>query len=399
MLRVSAAGFLANVLGLLTFILVAYLCLAAFTLFYSTPDQLARARAEGTVLWTGPSWPLIGETVVASTVNLLEGVWAARVGFLIFGVLGVLTAWAHQAGQALDRERAWLISIICLGVILSTSAITWRVVQREETDLWLATVPEMHAWRPLLAGTAFTSVASGLIFSLVALYPMWALWRWWYVRLTTRLAAGPRTERDAAQDLRAAPAGGSPDARRLSTGWLARRQDLLKVLLALFVLCVALLIPVERYHDGVAMRFQYGRLWLGEGTETFQQSEMIRIEPDAYDVRVVNINGVGVVSLYLSPTDEIRNAFASVEDWSFEWRSDEYLYQDIPTAGLGPGNYFLHFVQESGWGFFEYTLAHGGGTASHISAALYGFLLACCVVLGLGLIALGAMKVREMVSP
>ena len=95
----------------------------------------------------------------------------------------------------------------------------------------------------------------------------------------------------------AAPAGGASDVHPVREGWLSRRQDLAKVLLALFVLGVALLMPVKLYHDRVAMQFQYGRLWLGEGTETTRQAETIRIESEAYDVRVVNINGIGVVSL------------------------------------------------------------------------------------------------------
>ena len=119
---------------------------------------------------------------------------------------------------------------------------------------------------------------------------------------------------------------------------------------------------------------------------------MVEVRPGARKIRVVNINGLGAVSMYLSPTADYREAVRNVEDWTFEWRLDEYLYTDLPMTDVAPGEYYLHFVQESGWGYFEYTLGDGGGPASHVAALAFGFLLACSLFLGLALISIAASR-------
>jgi hypothetical protein len=82
-----------------------------------------------------------------------------------------------------------------------------------------------------------------------------------------------------------------------------------------------------------------------------------------------------------------------VRNCSFEWHEDDPIenpYATVLLDGLEPGQCYLHFVQESGWGFFEYTVCHGGGAVGLPTVSASGFLLACSLILGLALIFLGA---------
>jgi len=424
-LKLYLLGSLANALGLLTFILILYLCLAIFSLFFTTINELARAEATGPPTFTGSALDLIGDTILGSARNALKGLWDVRLGFLILGVLGALTAWAHQIGLMVHRERAWLGSFICMALIITISIITWAFAQREEVALWMAEAPETFHWRDLLLESYSVEVSVALIFALAATYLIWAVWRWWYVRLIAWLSpVTPATELEPAAPLRGAGQadwrsytshlhelkqkalsvgrrpirfeGATTEAIPLPTlspmDELLQSGRLIKPLAILFVLCVLVLFPVNRYHDQVAMHLQHGAVFVDVTSHRPHQEVVVRVEPGTRKIRVVNINGIGTVNLYLSPTADYAQAVQSVKGWSFEWRSDEYLYTDVPVAGLKPGDYCLHFVQESGWGYFEYALAYGGGTLSHISAAVVGFLLACSLVLGLTLIVVGAIR-------
>lgn len=426
-LRVYLSGFLAGALCLFTFILILYLCLAIFSLFFTTINELARAEATGPPAFTGPALDLIGDSILGSVRNALRGLWDARLGFLIFGTLGAFAAWVYQIGLMVHRERAWLGSFICMALIITVSIITWAFAQREEVALWMAEAPETYRWRDLLLGSYSVEVSVSLIFALSATYLIWAVWRWWYVRLiawlsSTTLAIEPEPAvvplREPEQQDWRSYASHLHELKRetLSAGSrlecfkgavtkavplpvltpieeVLQSGKLIKPLAILFVLCVALLVPVNRYHDQVAMHLQHGTVFVDVASHQPHKEVVVRVEPGTRKIRVVNINGIGTVNLYLSPTADYADAVQSVKGWSFEWRSDEYLYTDVPVASLEPGDYYLHFVQEFGWGYFEYTLARGGGTLSHISAAVVGFLLACSLVLGLALAVVGATRI------
>ena len=378
-LRIYALGFLANALGLLTFILILYLCLAIFSLFFTTIGELARAEATDSPTLTGPAWALIGDSILGSARNALKGLWDARLGFLIFGILGGFAAWAHQIGLIVHKERAWLGSFICIAVIIAVSSITWAFVQREEVALWMAESPETFRWRDLLLESYYVEVGVSLIFALSAAYLIWAVWRWWYVKLVGWLLPN-------------AQVFDPPDSPRLDQ--MLQSNKLIKWVGILLVLCVVPLFPIDGYHDRVALRLQHDIAWVDDVRQS-ERSFVVEVRPGARKIRVVNIKGLGTVSIYLSPTTDYREAVRSVEDWTFEWRLDEYLYADLPVTGVEPGEYYLHFVQESGWGYFEYALGDGGGPASHVAALALGFLMACSVVLGLALLLLVTMRYGE----
>ena len=386
-LRTSALGFLASVLGLLTFILVLYVCLAIFGLFFNVIDELARARALGAELPGGSAGQIIAGMLVGSGLNALRGLWGARLGFLAFGVLGVLAAWADRLAASFVRDRAGLASLACVAVVILVTFITWSIVQGQEMDVWLSQTPDAVWARDTMRAPVGTKITVSLILGLLAVYPIWAVWRWWYVRL----AGKPETpaEMPASTEGVSAPVA-APSLRESLQGsakpvlWLAIP----------FVLCVALLYPVSQYHDRVSMEIQHGTAYPAVGSLTPSQMLKVSVQAEGDTIRIVNINGLGTVSIYLSPTDDTRDAVQSLEDWTFEWRLDEYLYVDFPLDGVAPGDYYLHFVMAEGWGYFEFTLAHGGGTSSHASALVYGFLMACAVLLGVALVAVAAVKVR-----
>jgi hypothetical protein len=371
MVRACLSGFGAGLLGMLTLVLVVQLCLAIPSLM-----DLVTAQATG-ALTPG----LVGKSVLVSAANLLRSLWSVRLGFLAFGILGVVLAWAHRIGWALRKERAWLVSFACLASILAVSIVTWTFAQREEIALWLAERPEAYQWREFLLTSYLVDVGVSLVFAFTIAYPIWAVWRWWYLRLFSQVGSAKSCEGEK-------PAWAAGLVEALQKGALVRP---LAILLAL---CVVALLLVEKYHSTVSVRLQHGVVFVDATTRPHQEV-LVRIEPSARKIRVVNINGVGTVDLYLSPTSDYEQARASVEDWSFEWRSDEYLYADIPAHGLAPGVYHLHFLQESGWGYFEYTLSHGGGFHSHLAALAIGFLLAISLILGAGLLASGILRLRR----
>ncbi len=376
--RACVAGFAANALGLLTFIFLLYLCLAVSWLFYTAIDQAARARVFGGPAYQGSVLQFVVASLGASLRNAVAGVWSARLGFVVFGVLGALAACTDEVGRLfLRKERVWLSSFVCMMAIVAVSIITWAFAQREEVAAWIAGRPETYSWRHMLLRSYALDIGVSLIFAAAVSYPIWAVWQWWYRLLRSRLLARAAPEE---LEARATEAAFMPLQEALPSGRLVRP------LAILFVLCAALAFPLNRYHDQVAMRLQHGVVFTDTASQ-LRKAMPVRVEPGIRRIRVVNINGVGTVGIYLSPTDDYAQAVKSVRGWTFEWRSDEYLYVDVPVTDLQPGDYYLHFVQESGWGYYEYTLSAGGGMASHLSALVLGFLLALAVLSGIALAA------------
>jgi hypothetical protein len=412
-LKLYLLGGLANMLGLLTFILIVYIGLATVALLYTTVNEVAQARADGILPTDHSALELIGDAIVNSLQNGLKGLWDARLGFLVFGVLGAFAAWAHQIGLLFYPMRAWQASFVCMGVIITVSIITWIFVQREEVSFWLAESPELYYfWRDIFITSYATDLIVSLIFALTITYPVWAMWRWWYTKLiawlsparpvpepavssppgdpaeyrsyTTRLHELKR-EISSPESQPAKPKTVQTEAKPAPFREVWPGHSLIKPLAILLVLCILFIIPIKSYHDRVAMQIQYDRVFVDAKTQP-HQAFVVTVKPETRKVKVVNFNGLGTVSLWLNQTDDYEQIAGNAQDWSFEWRSDELIYTEIPLAGLKPGNYYLHFLQKSGWGYFEYTLSHGGGRASSLSALALGFLIACSLVLGLTLI-------------
>jgi hypothetical protein len=369
-------GFVAGVLGLITLIFCVYLGLAIFGLFFSVLRGVIEAEAAGAAPLGHSAWQFVAGSLVGSVRNAVSALRSARLGLLVAGALGVIAAVGHQVGLLLRGKRAWLVSFILLAVGIAIPAITWAFVQREEVALWILETPEVYYWRELLLESYATEVIVTLIFALCVAYPIWAVWRWWYVKLVGWLLPGTRVF-------------DPPEIPRLEQ--MLQSKSFVKWVSILFVICVIFLFPLHWYHDRIALHMQHGVAWVDDANQP-AQSFVVEVRSDARKIRVVNINGLGAVSMYLSPTANYRQAVRGVEDWTFEWRLDEYLYTDLPMADVAPGEYYLHFVQESGWGYFEYTLGDGGGPASHMAALAFGFFLACSLLLGLGLVLLVAVR-------
>ncbi len=422
-LKTILLGVLANMLGLLSFIILIYLGLIIFNVFFTTIDELAQAQASGTLAKDQSLFALLGQSTFSSLQNGLKGLWDVRWGFVAYGIMGAFAAAAYQASSALRfyREHAWLISFICLTVINTVSLIIWVFTQRNEILVWLAEAPEVNRWGDMLLRSYTTDISVSLIFALALTYPIWAAWQWWYQCLlkwfaltpssaeaeitsvgpdsttyTTRLYQLKRESRSqhaSPQRSIVTPVESNPIAKQLATIPLSR---LIIPLAGLLILCLVSIRPLSRYHDQVAIKIQHGRTFVNDERESHQVFA-VQVHPEVRKIRVVNIKGLGRVSLYLSPSEtDYQAAVAKIEDWSFKWRMDEFIHEEVSLVGVEPGPYHLHFVQEEGWGFFEYTLSHGGGRASHIAAFGLGFLVACSVMLGLALVVVGGARVVYM---
>lgn len=59
---------------------------------------------------------------------------------------------------------------------------------------------------------------------------------------------------------------------------------------------------------------------------------------------------------------------------------------------IEPGLYQLQFIQQSGWGWFEFALSHGGGRNSQTLALSIGLLLTLAVICSIALIMAVAAK-------
>ncbi len=416
-LPMLGVGFLANALGLLTFILLIYLCLTTVALFFTTIGELARAEAEGVSRFEAPVWQAIGTSLAVSARNGLNGLWAARYGFLAFGALGLLAAWAHRIGLAVSARGAWVASFVCMLVVLAVALISWAFVQRDYVALWMAESPELYRWRATLTRSWSTEVSVSLIFALALSFPIWIVWQWWYTRLASRFLqvdvttsqrdhqppAPPRPQQQLGhRDYNArvhelkrqtttadnsTPMATPAAARRPSVAQLLSDNNYIGPLAILLVLCIALIIPINIAHQRQAIRLDHDTAFVNAATQA-AKTFTINIASDSHRLRVVNIEGLGTVDIALRPTADPQTTAASIDAWEFQWRADEYFYNELPIADVAPGEYELSFVQREGWGWFEYTLSHGGSAYGQTLALALGLLMAGGVIFASALLIL-----------
>lgn len=412
------AGFLANVLALLSFFLLIYLSLTLFSLFTEL-RTVARAELPGASPARGLALNLIGAVLAATARNAAKGLWDARLGFLLLGLLGAAMAWVHQAGVRRYRERAWLISFAGTMLLIAVPLVSWAYVVSAGLGGWLLEMPELYLWQDLVVGSTLTQVAVSLIIAPLIAYPVWATWRWWYVRLVGWLAPtaqqpGPtvssapsaleehRAQTARLRELREAqqPAGRAAEAEALPAedvtapadaliGTLALRAHLVGPLAVLLAVCLALLLVASYWSDGPPS-VQHGLSFLHTDARAHEWFA-VDVGSQADMIRAVNTKGAGIVSVYVSPTTDYGDAVAGVSDWSFEWHEDNLLENPsvtVPLTGLEPGQYYLHFVQESGWGYYEYTIGRDAGTLEALVTLASGLLLVSSVILALALIVL-----------
>ena len=367
---------------------------------------------------------LLGQSLVASGWNALHGLWDLRVAFAVVGIVGIAAAWGHRAGQLIDRTHAWWVSFLVVAALFVVATTAWLYFQGEEIALWMAESPETYRWSDLLLESHTAAITVGPIFALSAAYAIWAVWRWWYSRLPGWFSAGaeesksPKPAIKAAADrgygsrlhtlkrgLSAEPGGALADGRneaahseeRAVLDKIVQSNRLLLVLALLGVFCVAGFLVANRAHGQVAMHLQHGTAFV-DATRLPHAEFPLAIAANTDRLRVVNINGLGNVNLLLVPNADRSTVAAAVQDWEFKWRSDDYLYQDIPVQGLAAGDYRLEFNQHSGWGYFEYTLSQGGGRTSQLLALVAGLLLAVAVLFAAALVALTMARLRYAAS-
>lgn len=372
-------GFLSGILSIISFVLTVYLALSLFELFFVGLPAMIEADVAGSAPLGDTPWRLMIDSLLVSLSNAFHGLIQAIPGLILGGVLGSIAGAGYRVGVLLYRKRAWRVSFALAAAALAVPTVTWAIVQREQVALWILDNPEMYGWRDLLLESYATELLVTLAFALAGAYVVWAVWRWWYVRLVDwLLSEGLHTITES----------------KLDSDPILRSKKLVAWMGVSFLVCGALLVPAKWFHDRVALRLQHGVVWLDSEArpeETFE----VAIRPEARKIRVVNTEGLGTVSVQLSQAGDPESVVVSIEDWSFKWRLDEYLYRDLRVDGVEPGAYQLHFVQEAGWGYFEYALGDGGGPASHTAALVLGVLLAFTLVLGLGLIGVLALRMSR----
>ncbi|MEM7129062.1 MAG: hypothetical protein AAF702_22200 [Chloroflexota bacterium] len=415
-------GFLASALGLLTVILVIYAGIATVGVFYTTVDQLARANAEDVVLTDDSVLTVMGQIITAALGNMVSSIWSMRVGFLAFGLLGIFAAWAHEIGLVVDPKRVWYFSFIMLYMLIAVALITWGLTQQEYISLWMADEPELYRWNDVLRRSYSTDISVALILALTISFPIWLLWRLWFGWLLPKFGGDaepqlksstiasdeshtkePVSEHRAyAERLRALKSQGNYSdlardeyppstefTRRTSLApalsKLTTRGFILPAVL-IFVFSFLTYFPVQSMQRQVAVNLQHDTAFMNAGN-TPVLSFPVTVEPGDGRVRIVNVKGQGTVGIFLSPSNDVKDAIKKIDEWTFEYRVDEYIYNEFTLTGIEPGDYTLHFIQDVGWGWFEFTLSQGGGTRSIVLAALMGFLVACMTVSGLLLFA------------
>ena len=150
-------------------------------------------RALAGMALEGQIGALLGQSIVASGGNALRGLSDLWGAFVVFGVLGILSAWSYQLGCLVAPARGWWISFLGVAALVVVAVITWVFVQREQITLWMAESPETYRWRDIMLESHFAALSVGPIFALAIAYPAWLAWRWWFTRL-----GGSRTYAGAA---------------------------------------------------------------------------------------------------------------------------------------------------------------------------------------------------------
>ena len=384
-LRTSLLGALAGVLGLLTIILGVYFAMFLFSAVFMGLGELGSSISEYSAEYARQVGPTaldtLGESLHGVLQSLLQGLWRDRIGFVVVGLLGTLAAWGHRIGLRLHRERAWAFSFVSVAVFLTVSAIAYLVVEKAEIAVLMAEMPEKTAYEGTLVSSYALEIGLGIFFGLPLTILLWGVWRRWYIKLLTWLS--PATLATVPEPA-TTPVGAVDGPAFPPMEVLLRSGGLIKLTLLLLIPCIVLSYGASAYHDRVAIRLEYGTAKLDEASIPHLEFE-VEVSSNPRQIRVVRRVGVGTVSLYLSPSSDYEEAIRSLESWSYGKRGGD-RYDSIPLTDVEPGTYYLHFVQESGVGFFEYTVSHGGGLASRASAIAYGLLVGCSVALGLALV-------------
>ena len=417
-MRVSLLGFVAGLLALLVWVLVIYLALAIFALAFTLVDELATG-AEGMAL-EGQLGSLLGQSIVASGGNALPAYRICR------APSSSSAYWASSRPGAINLGlggacAGWWMSFLGVAALLVVAVITWVFVQREQITLWMAESPETYRWRDIMLDSHFAALSVGPIFALAIAYPAWLAWQWWFVRLADRVltrsrehcfdgrgagrCGGPshlfqtlgRSQTRRADRGQYSDPAAEPHRRAYAEEWRRIATEPGPGLSALLLIgAIGGAITAIASMSRSPSDFSTARpSWTQPRSRTWNFA--LRIDPDVQRLRIVNINGLGAIAISLRSPGNSTEQVAETPEWAFEWRADEYLYQDIPVQGLAPGDYILAFEQRAGWGYFEYMLSQGGGRNSQILAIATGLLLAITIALAVILAALVVARLTDRI--
>lgn len=368
-MRTSVWGFMSGVLALLSLVLSIYIGIVLVTAVFLILGQLS-SQAASAPLESQSSLVDLGPQLSGSVWQLANGLWRDRVGFLFAGLLGIIATWGRRAGQMVNPKWQWQVSFTGTAIAIVVPIITWLNVQRAEIGILAAERPEAAGWSDLVAASTAMIIGLALIFGLPLSYVFWGVWRWWHLRIGLRFGSflDPDTSHHSNTRLRP-PVVMSNRAGLTLVGFLTA--------------CAILYGLLNQYHSQVAIRVQHGTVRL-DAISTPQHAIDFLFGEDVRSLRIVKRAGNGTVDVSLTSAGSPGNE-QLIEGWAFAL-NDPNQYRQIEVSEMGPGPYQLQFQQQDGVGYFEYSLSHGGGEASHAAAIGMGLLLACGMLAGIGLI-------------
>ncbi|MEJ7654158.1 MAG: hypothetical protein WKH64_12950 [Chloroflexia bacterium] len=190
--RRLTAGFLAgasSLIGLLAVLVMLFIVAGLF--------GFARDMALG-VFADAPFWQsLFG--AVGSTLRRLPGyLWSARLGLLVFGLVGLGLAAVDAARHRVHRAWRGQLGFIVLVGVITALVIGVQYVNREGAYAWVADQPELFSQQDVVLVSDLVIFGGSLFMSLSLSYLIWAAWTYWFSRWVVWLRAPRPSPEDEA---------------------------------------------------------------------------------------------------------------------------------------------------------------------------------------------------------
>ncbi len=391
LLQSLALGLVASLLALTSLIGIVYAGFMVVALFYGLVDSLARAQAAGTTVLTMPLSHVLWQSLVTTGRNGWQGLMEARFAYVAFALLGLFAAAGWFFGGYTPRARRWGFSFGGMTAVVVITGVAWAVLQRDQILIWIAESPELYRWRDVLQRSLLTDVFVVSICGVLISIPVWMSWRWWFeqiaLREKRRAPDTPHVLPSALAEHRLQPAQAQEREDSPTTihddpyvRLLLSRTFLIPAITVFGVLLLVVGVANARYKAST-LRLTHDAFVLSTVEPTHEVA--LAIAADARQIRIVNINGQGTVSIMLRAADSPASVVAQVVDWTFQRRArQDYYYQEIPLHLIPAGQYLLSFQQHEGWGWYEYLLSQGSTQSSTALSITLGIALATTVLLG-----------------
>jgi len=349
----------------------------------------ARDMALG-VFADAPFWQsLFG--AVGSTLGRLPGyLWSARLGLLVFGLVGLGLAAVDAARHRVHRAWRGQLGFIVLVGVITALVIGVQYVNREGAYAWVADQPELFSQQDVVLVSDLVIFGGSLFMSLSLSYLIWAAWTYWFSRWVVWLRAPrpspedeavhtqpPRTSDDWREyqarlahlkrgDSGATDPQSESEAPEPPTG--TRESWTGRVVAALAVTVVASFLLLQVYHAR-GPDVAGGELWVTPERPGLAADLTIPRSP--HRVIVSNTAGEGMVEVQLARNAE--QPVRQINDMQLAGRAGQFRTATLDMTGMPAGTYRLTTILREGeGGHLRYMALFGGGAASRTAAAALG---------------------------